>query len=140
MSNPEWMPCIFELENPNGKVISSPWTIANIDDTDVVLTYNVPLPMIKDGKRLQLSSIRVGIQEASPTDRVKEIHARGCMFNKCVVFGENKQGFASSQRVQIDFPVHDCSGFDAVKIIVYLECTKQYGVDIGFVSVQYQYI
>jgi hypothetical protein len=154
MSQEEWVPCVFELETEPGKVASSTWTIRNIDATETNLSYVLPLPNATEtnlsyvlplptrrgGQRLHLSGITVGVQDASPGNSVPSFHARGITFNQSVVLEGTKHGAVGAPaKVEHNFPVIDCSVYDVVKVVVYLECTEKHGVDISFVTAKCYY-
>ncbi len=137
----EWVPCVFEIEVPMGKVESSLWTIRNIDDTDVNLTYVLPLPTRRDGRRLHIAGLTVGVQDASPTDFVREFHARGINFNASHVIpgSTHNQGIQGQNKMQHLFAPVDCSIYDVMKVVVYLTCTEPSGVDVAFVTAKCYY-
>ena len=137
----EWVPCVFELETQPGKVDSSLWTIRNVDDTDVNLSFVLPLPTRRGGRRLHIAGITVGVQDTGPGDFVPEFHARGIVFNDATVIPGSKYdaGVRSPMKAQHLFGAVDCSMYDVIKIIVYLQCTEYHGVDVSFVTAKCYY-
>lgn len=140
-SQEEWVPCVFELETTPGKVASSTWTIRNVDATEANLSFVIPLPTRRGGMRLHLSGITVGVQDASPGNSVPKFHARGINYDKSTVLEPSKHltPISAATKAQHLFAPVDCSPYEVVKVVVYLECTTPHGVDISFVTAKCHY-
>ena len=57
-----WIPCIFELASEVGKVVCTPHEVAVKENvSNLALTYTVPVPAIRGGRRLLLGGVTVGM-------------------------------------------------------------------------------
>lgn len=137
----EWVPCIFEAATVPGKISTSTWTLRNADDTDINLSYVLPLPTKRGGQRLHISGLTVGVQDASPGNGVIKFQVRGVVFNQATILNGTtyEAGVFTPTNARHMFPTIDCSQFDVVKVVVYLECTTEKSVDISLVTARCYY-
>jgi len=136
-----WIPCIFELASEVGKVVCTPHEVAVKENvSNLALTYTVPVPAIRGGRRLHLGGVTVGITMADAANSITKIQVRGVRSDTREVLWKDLNPHTSPQKLQQSFPPIDCSGWDALKVIVYVSSSNQpLLARIGFVSIQATY-
>ena len=133
------MPCVFELASELGPVTSTRWAITNSGPSNVELTYAFPVPTKRKGRSLYLDGIRIGIRAANPTNYVSKIAIRGCRFNEKEVIFRHEGNWNSMQRAEMSLNSLNCSSFDEVKVILFLECSERKGVKVPFVTMKHHF-
>jgi len=140
-ANKAWVPCIFELTNVVGKVTSSGWTIRNVDDTDVMLQFRLPIPTNKNGLKLYVDAIRVGIQDADAGDYLTQVRVRGVVFDASVDIHNDPDNYTAQQEYSelLSDGLEDCSVYTNVIVNVYLFCTNASDIDIVYANLRCYY-
>jgi hypothetical protein len=91
------------------------------------------------GRNLIITGLRIGIQDASPSDHLLGIDIRGVVYNGVEFLLNEKVPYMNAQRLEKSFAPMNCGQFDAVKVVLHLKCTQPHGVDISFVNLQCTY-
>ncbi|MFW9767186.1 MAG: hypothetical protein ACFFF9_13655 [Candidatus Thorarchaeota archaeon] len=136
-----WIPCVFELASEVGKVVCTPQEVAVKENVpNIALTYTLTAPTLKGSRRLHLSGVIVGITKADPANPITRIQVRGVRLDSVQVLWEDNNRHGNPFKFQAGFPPIDCSGWDAVKVVVNATTSAQpLAARVGFVSVQGTY-
>jgi len=136
-----WIPCIFELASKVGKVVCTPQEIAVTENVpNIALTYTVPIPTIRGGRRLHIGGVIVGITKADGANSITNIQLRGITCENVKVLWENPNQHTHPHKFQQSFPPIDCSSWDSLKVIVRARTSDQpLLARVGFISVQATY-
>jgi hypothetical protein len=135
-----WMPCSFEFARRVGMVEGNPFAAMIQNPGEGPLAYNVPLPTVRRGNKLHLSGLALGIYKAEPGSNVTKIQIRGITHNNHDELWVDATPYSGSRKVEQNFPAIDCSAYDVIKVVVYVDHKGQTPMQIAYVNVKYQYV
>lgn len=135
-----WMPCVFEFGHKTGLVEGNPFAAMLTHQAEGMITYCVPLSTVRRGNKLHLSGVAVGIYKAEPGSNITRIQIRGITHSHNDELWVDNTVYTGSRKVEHNFPPIDCSGYDVIKILVYLDHKAQTPVQIAFVNAHYRYV
>lgn len=114
VANHEWIPCAYMDTYDVDTWRCSVGVLYNIGATNTKLSFMLPLPTNRDGKKLYIDGIRISVMQANATNYVDFIQARGLTFTGAIqlaglVIGTNRTtaGLYPSLATAVDCSIYE---------------------------------
>jgi hypothetical protein len=139
MVDKTWIPCIFEVSSPPGRVHMAGPLISNTDDTDYQIMFRLPAPAMKDNMRLHIDGCRVGVLGADPANYVSQLSINGMTYQAMKVIFETKEPINAQNLKSYSISPHDASNYEAVLVRIWSSVSEANKLHLTSVSLHCYY-
>ncbi len=139
MVDDAWIPCVFEVSSPQGRVHMAGPLISNIDSTDYQMMFRLPVPAIKGNMRLHIDGCRIGVFGADPANCISQLSINGMTYQAMKVMFETKEPINTKTLKSYSMPPHDASNYEAVLVRIWCSVSEASKLHISSVSLHCYY-
>ncbi|MFW9975816.1 MAG: hypothetical protein ACFFDQ_11145 [Candidatus Thorarchaeota archaeon] len=124
MVDDAWIPCIFEVSSPQGRVHMAGPLISNTDDTDYQMMFRLPIPAMKGNMRLHIDGCRVGVLGADQANYVSQLSINGMTYQAMKVMFETKEPINAQNLKSYSMTPYDASTYEAVLVRIWCSVSE----------------
>ncbi len=139
MIDEAWIPCIYEICSPPGRIQMAGPLLSNVDGTEYQMMLRLPLPASKGGLRLHVDGLQIGLLGADQANYVSQISVNGMTHLKMKVMFEAKDALNAQQLKSYSFEPHNCGGYESVLGRVWCSVSAPSKLHISSVSLHCYY-
>ncbi|MFX1369446.1 MAG: hypothetical protein ACFFAY_12680 [Promethearchaeota archaeon] len=140
MTDLAWVPCVLEDVSIDTRFFMGGPYYTSPSDTDFEALFLLPMPTMKDGRRLHISGLKIGVYDGNPADYVSRAIVYAASFDKYQGLLDDSTPRNAKGSYTYPIATTDVSTFEKVVVRLWCVASQPKGLDISSILVQCQYI